>query len=156
MKRSIVVVVLVLAFAGIAPAAGAGQRGGRGRGAPPATGPLADMVNAIVQAYNNKDTAFFDKVTAPNGLWLDEDGHMIPARRFLTPQLNANPPRKLSISNLRVGMIGDNAGWAGFNYVVDDGVSQRKGTTSFVFEKTGGDWQVVLVHGAVNPPSATH
>ena len=163
MKKTIFVFVLMLALAGTALTqgpGGGGQRGERGRGgpppAPPATGPIADMVNAIVDAYNKKDTAFFDKIVAMDALWLDEDGHMIPARRFLTPQLNATPARKLSITNLRVAMIGEDAGWAGFNYVIDDGVAQRKGTDSIVFKKTGGEWQAALIHGAVNAPAVPH
>ena len=77
MKRSVVVIILILAgVAGVA--LGQAPAGGQGRGgrpnifAPPATpsGPIADLVNAIVTAFNNRDTAYLQKVIAPDAVWL--------------------------------------------------------------------------------------
>jgi hypothetical protein len=49
-------------------------------------------------------------------------------------------------------MSGD-SGWAGFSYVIDSGGSQKRGVNTTLFRKTGANWQILLVHGAVNPPS---
>ncbi len=124
--------------------------------APPATasGPIADLVNQIVTAFNNRDTAYLQKVIAPDAVWLDEDGHHLIAMVWMQRLTAANPPRKLTISNLRVGNW-DNAGWAGFNYVMQ-GTNMVKGTNSLVFKKTGNDWQIVLIHGAVDAPIQQH
>src|SRR5438876_8183837 len=115
MKRSIVVIALALALADMASAQ---ARGGRPNiFAPPATatGPIADLMKSIVTAFNNRDAAFFEKTIAPDAVWLDEDGHHLIATVWITRLLTANPPRKLSITNLRTGNW-DTAGWVGFNY----------------------------------------
>jgi hypothetical protein len=67
-------------------------------------------------------------------VWLDEDGHHLLANVWVNRLMSATPPRKLSISNLRVNTW-DNGGWAGFNYVIE-GTNQVKGTNSLVFKKT--------------------
>jgi ketosteroid isomerase-like protein len=142
------VAIVLLTGAAIAQAPNM-QRGG---GAAPATGPIADVVNAIVNAYNNSDTSFFDKTMTADALWFDEDGHVFPAKAFVSRQITATPKRKLTISDLKVGMSGD-SGWAGFSYVIDNGGSQKRGVNTTLFRKTGTTWQIVLVHGAVNPPA---
>ena len=119
-----------------------------------ATGPVADFVKAMVTAFNNHDTAFFQKTVAPDAVWLDEDGHHLLAGVWINRLLSANPPRKLSITNLRVSNW-DSAGWAGFNYVIE-GTNQVKGTNSLVLKKNGNDWQIVLVHGAVDTAIVQH
>src|SRR5215831_12718860 len=112
--------VLTLAATGNAQA----QRGQRGGGAnifaPPATasGPIADMMKAVVTAFNKGDTAYFQRIIAPDAVWFDEDGHTLQATVWMNRILSANPPRKLSITNLRVGNW-DNSGWAGFNYALE-------------------------------------
>ena len=110
MKRSILAaafVTLALISTAVAQAPAGGQaRGGRPNiFAPPATatGPIVDVVNAIVTAYNNRDTAYFQKAIAPDTVWFDEDGHHMAAMVWMNRVLSANPPRKLSIANLRVG-----------------------------------------------------
>ena len=153
MKRTILILVLVMA-------AMAGQtlaQGGRPNiFAPPptASGPVADFVNSIVAAFNKHDTAFFQKVVAPDAVWLDEDGHHMIATVWVNRILAATPPRMLSITNLRVGGWGD-TGWAGFNYVMQ-GTNMVKGTNSILLKKTGNDWQVVLIHGAVDTAIVAH
>jgi len=153
MKRSIVLLTLILAAATTA------MSQGRGRPAifapeATATGPVADFVKAMVTAVNNKDTAFFQKSIAPDAVWLDEDGHHLIASVWMNRLLSANPPRKLSISNLRVSSW-DTAGWAGFNYILQ-GTNQVKGTNSLVLKKTGNNWQIELVHGAVDTAIGAH
>jgi len=49
----------------------------------------------------------------------------------------------------------DTAGWAGFNYVIE-GPNMVKGTNSLLLKKTGNDWQVVMIHGAVDTKIGAH
>jgi ketosteroid isomerase-like protein len=161
MKRSIVVFAFVIA-ATLTAAWAQAPAGGQGRGGRPnifapeaqANGPVADFVHSIVTAFNNRDAGFFQKAIASDAVWLDEDGHHLLATVWITRLLSANPPRKLSITNLRVNNW-ENAGWAGFNYVIE-GTQQVKGTNSMVFKKNGNDWQIALVHGAVDTAIGAH
>jgi hypothetical protein len=161
MKRSallLTIVTSVFALTAAAQAPAAGQaRGGRPNIFAPeaaASGPVADFVRSMVTAFNNKDAAFFQKAIAPDAVWLDEDGHHLIASVWITRLMSATPARKLSITNLRTGNW-DTAGWAGFNYVIE-GTGQVKGTNSMVLKKNGNDWQIVLVHGAVDTAIAAH
>src|SRR5262245_43574459 len=161
MKRSILVIAFALMLLNGAAGAQAPQ-GGQARGGRPnifaptatATGPVADLMNKIVTAFNSRDIAYFEKTIAPDAVWLDEDGHHLLATVWMNRLLSANPPRKLSISNLRVGNW-DTSGWAGFNYVIE-GTNQVKGTNSMLFKKAGNDWQIVLIHGAVDTLIGAH
>jgi hypothetical protein len=159
MKRTgLVCALVVMAFAGgtLVQAQGGGAAGGIF--APPAapTGPLVDVVNSIVTAFNNRDAAFFQKMVAPDTVWFDEDGHALRGTVWVTRLLGANPPRKISISNLRVGNW-DTAGWAGFNYVMEGSpTGPVKGVNTFVFKKNGNDWQIVNIHGALDSKVGAH
>lgn len=155
MKRSVFAIALVI----IALATTVLAQAPAGRPnifAPPATpaGPVVDLVNAIVTAFNKQDTAYLQKLIAPDAVWLDEDGHHLQAMVWMNRLMMANPARKLSITNLRVGNW-DTTGWAGFNYVIV-GPNQVKGTNSMLFKKTGNDWQIVLIHGAVDTSIVPH
>src|SRR5215475_8386844 len=103
MKRSIFLLPVVMAVVGNVSAqapAGAQGRGGRPNIFAPeaqATGPIAEVVRSIVNAFNNRDTAFFQKSIAADAVWLDEDGHHLLATVWINRLLSANPPRKLSI-----------------------------------------------------------
>jgi ketosteroid isomerase-like protein len=157
MKRSILVIVLaIVALTGSAVAGGGQGRGGRG-GAPPFTGPVADMVNMIITALNNQDAAYLMKVVAPDAVWADEDGHMIPATAWVNRLMTAKPVKKITLTGLR-GLAWDTGAWAAFSYTLEEpaaagGTNTMKGTNSMTFKKTGDDWQVVLVHAAVNGPA---
>jgi len=160
MKRSIFLLAIIAVIAGMAFAQAPGPAQGRG-GRPnifapeaQATGPLADVVRSMVTAFNNRDTAFFQKAIAQDAVWLDEDGHHLLATVWMNRLLSANPARKLSITNLRTNNW-DTGGWAGFNYVIES-TSQVKGTNSIVFKKNGTDWQIVLIHGAVDTAIGAH
>jgi ketosteroid isomerase-like protein len=157
MKRSILVILLtMLALASAAPAQAEAQAGRPNIFAPPAvaSGPVADLVKAIVTAFNNRDVAYFQKLISPDAVWLDEDGHHLIAMVWMNRLLSSNPPRKLSVTNVRTENW-DNAGWAGFNYVIE-GTNQVKGVNSMVFKKTGNDWKIVMIHGAVDTPAVAH
>ena len=157
MKRLIFPFAVIVAFAAtVWTAASASGQGRPNIFAPEAraTPPLADVVQSMVNAFNKRDTAFFQKAILPDAVWLDEDGHHLLAAVWMNRLLSANPPRKLSISNLRTSNW-DNAGWAGFNYVIE-GTNQVKGTNSIVFKKNGNDWQIALIHGAVDTAIGAH
>jgi len=173
-KLFLVFVIAIVTFAGSAlaqaPERGQGGRGGGGaaaggggqrRGGPPAmpalTGPLADMVNAIVTALNNQDAAYFQKNVAADAVWLDEDGHMLPANIWINRLIQAKPAKKTTITGL-TGQTWDGGGWAAFSYTLDETTpagapNQMKGTNSLTFKKVGNDYQVVLIHAAVNGPA---
>jgi len=176
MKRSILVFLLITLVAvtlvaqapagGQAPGAGGGggQRGGGGgggargggRGAPaaPATGPIADAVNAIVAAINSQDVATLNKMVTPDAQWLDEDGHMPPASAWIPKFATAG--KKLTISGLKVGQPTPDTGWAAFNYTLEEGAAGSiTGMDSMMFKKNGNDWQAVLIHAAVNTKAIT-
>src|SRR5262249_17634539 len=116
MKRPILLFAIIAAVSAttFAQAPGAAQgRGGRPNIFAPeaqATGPLADIVRSIVTAFNNRDTAFFQKAIAPDAVWLDEDGHHLIATVWINRLLSSNPPRKLSITNLRTSNWDTGAG----------------------------------------------
>jgi ketosteroid isomerase-like protein len=179
MKRLILVLVMTAAVStavAIAqdPAAG-GQRGpggpgvgaprgGRGAPAPPATGPIADMVTKFTDAINKQDAM----VTA-DAVLIDEDGHFDPIGMWIT-KLTATGPKTLTIlggrglSPLRVSEMGDTA-WAAFNYNLKETVTPRgqstsspneiNGTVTMVFKKNGAEWQAFLVHVAVTGKAIT-
>ncbi|PYS38897.1 MAG: hypothetical protein DMG14_15980 [Acidobacteria bacterium] len=173
MKRSILVlIIIVVALAGSALAQasqGRGQEQGRGGGrggrggipAPPTlTGPVADMVNAIVTAINNQDAAYFQKNVAPDAIWVDEDFHFFPVNFFLNRIMQAKPAKKLAITNL-TGQTWDGGAWAGARYTLDETTAagapnQMKGSLTLTFKKTGNDWQVVMVHAPVDGTAIAH
>ena len=151
------IVTSIAAVAAQAPAGGPARGGARPNIFAPAanaTGPVADFVNSIVTEFNKRNTAFFDKAIPADAIWLDEDGHTLLATVWMNRLMTANPPRKLSITNLRVGTM-DGGGWAGFNYILEAG-NQVKGTNSMVFKKVGNDYQIVLIHGAVDTAIINH
>jgi hypothetical protein len=150
MKRSVLFIVIVMTLlAGMTDAQGTRNLPPR----PALTGPVADLLNAIVVAINKQDKAFIDKVVAPNATWADEDVHIFPASFFIN-KLMQGMPRKLAIKNI-AGETWEDAAWAAYDYTLDetlpDGTpNQIKGTQSMTFRKAGNDWQVVLIHVAVD------
>jgi hypothetical protein len=141
--------------AGIALAQGARNLPPR----PTLTGPLAELVNGIVTAINKQDRAFIEKVVGPNATWADEDGHIFPATFFIN-KLMQGMPRKLMPTTPISGETWDNAAWAAFDYVLDETLAngssnQIKGTQTLTFRKMGNDWQVVLIHAAIDAKAVT-
>ena len=141
------------------PGAGGGRgqgRGGRGA-APPATGPVADATNKIVEAVNKQDAEALAKALAPEFILADEDGHIgIPGNVAIMRLTSA--PKKLAITGLRVGELPE-GGWAVFNYTLDETAqgapNQMKGTTTIVYKKNGADLQAVFLQLSVNGRAVT-
>lgn len=152
MKRLIPAFALILFI--VATVAAQGRGGGIFAPASRPSGPIADVVNSMVTAFNNHDAAFFQKVLAPDAVWFDEDGHQLLATVWLNRLMAANPPRKLAITDLRVSNW-DNAGWAGFHYTLE-ATNQVKGINTMSFRKVGNDWQIVMIHGAVDTLISSH
>jgi len=146
-----------------APGAAGAPRGGRGTPAPPATGPIADMVTKFMDAVNKQDAAALQKMVTADAVIIDEDGHFDPIAWWIT-KLTTTGPKTLSIlggrglSPLQVTETGDTA-WAAFNYSLKETVTPRgqttatpnemTGTATMVFKKNGAEWQAILVHVAV-------
>ena len=124
---------------------------------PPATGPVADATNKIIDAINKQDAAFFDKALTADAILADEDGHVgLPARVWVMRLTSS--PKKLAITGLRIGELAD-GGWAVFNYTLDETAqgapNQMKGTSTIVYKKNGADLQAALIQLSVNGRAIT-
>jgi ketosteroid isomerase-like protein len=158
-------VLFVSALMCVTPVAlfGQGRGGGGGRGgapAPPATGPIADLVAKMAEAINKADAATLNKLITADAVWVDEDGHYPPASAWIG-RLTTTGPKTLTIlaapSPLRVTEMGDIA-WAAFNFSLKETVTPRGQTTgtpnemqgiaTIAFKKNGTDWQAFLIHAA--------
>ena len=174
MKRLIFVLVVTTAICATAamaqnPAAGGAPRGGRGTPAPPATGPIADLVTKFVDAVNKQDAAALQTMVTADAVLIDEDGHFEPIGMWIR-LLTTTGPKTLTVlggrglSPLKVYEMGDTA-WAAFNYNLKETVTPRgqataspnemNGTVTMVFKKNGTDWQAILVHIAVTGKAIT-
>ena len=115
--------------------------------------PGPELVQAGVAAYNSQDPSYFEQHLADDVIWLDEDGHTITGKSavlgFLRNLFKATPARTLRVSNVRVGNTSDAAG-ATFAYRIMGWDEHRMGLNTTVFKKAGNDWQIVVIHGAVN------
>lgn len=164
MKRLIFVLMMIVAVSAVAmaQAPAGGGRGGRGTPAPPATGPIADMVAKFVDAVNKQDAAALNKMVTADAVLIDEDGHFDPISQWIT-KLTATGAKTLTVapggrvSPLKVFENGD-AAWAAFNYNLKEtatprggaaGPNEMNGTVTITFKKNGADWQATLVHIAV-------
>jgi ketosteroid isomerase-like protein len=127
--------------------------------AAPAPGPLVNLVQAGVDAYNKGDLSYFEKAFADDILWVDEDGHELTSKMFalffINRQMSATPKRKMSVHDVATGTWGDTA-WAAFAYTIDDGVNKRVGMNTTLFRKSGSDWKIVLIHGSINAFAIPH
>jgi ketosteroid isomerase-like protein len=125
----------------------------RGPQIPPASGPMLDLANALVEAINKQDAATLQKMLAPDAVYLDEDGHAPAAAAWINKLATGTPPKQLAISSTHSQMWNDN-GWVSFNYELTETLQGQpktvKGTASIVARKgAGGDWQIQLIHGAL-------
>src|SRR5438128_12676908 len=115
MRRLILFSAIVITTTGgfaLAQAPGTGSRAIQGRSpAPPAPGPLVNLVQAGVDAYNKADISYFEKAFADDILWVDEDGHELTSKTFalffINRQMSATPKRRMSVHNLATGTWDD-------------------------------------------------
>jgi ketosteroid isomerase-like protein len=143
-------VVLVVLSTLVAAAIMLGQRGPQ---VPPATGPMLDVANKIAEAINKQDAATLQKMVAPDCVYLDEDGHAPPVARWITVLTTGTPAKSVTISSTHSQMWND-TGWVSFNYVLNETFKEQpkaiRGTASIVLRKAAnGDWQMQLIHGAL-------
>jgi len=151
------VVTLAIVLAAQAPQGG-GAPGGRGRGGPPAppTPPvLQAYADNLAAAINKQDAPTLTKMLGTDAIYLDEDGHAIPATVWAGRITQGTPPKVFAISGSRGQMIDDNTAWVSFNYTfagmfLNPPVQKTlNGTASFVLKKNGADWTALMVHGAL-------
>ena len=124
-----------------------------------AQGPGTDLVQEGITAFNNQDIAYFERNLADDAVWLDEDVHAIgPKERvlgFLGRRFSATPPLQITPVSIQTGATEDSA-WAYFRYSMSQGDEQVEGLNTTVFRKVGNDWQIVLIHGALNGGGHEH
>jgi ketosteroid isomerase-like protein len=148
----VVPVILCAVLLGQQPPAG-GSGGTHHPRTPPASGPMLDLANKLVEAINKQDAATLQKMLAADAVYLDEDGHAPPAQAWINKLATGTPPKQLAISSTHSQMW-DDTGWVSFNYELTETVQDQpktvKGTASIVARKSaGGDWQIQLIHGAL-------
>jgi ketosteroid isomerase-like protein len=113
---------------------------------------MQDVANRIVDLVNSQDAAGLTAMLAEGAVYLDEDGHAIPATAWAGRITAGDPPRNLSISGMR-GETWDNSGWVSFNYELtenhDGNPVTLRGTASIVLQQVGGNWMIRAFHGAM-------
>ena len=114
---------------------------------------MLDIANQLVEAINKQDAATLQKMLASDAVFLDEDGHAPPALNWIAKLTTGTPAKQIAISATHSQMW-DDAGWVSFNYTLTETFQGQpktvKGTASIVLRKpAGGDWQIQLVHGAL-------
>jgi len=134
---------------------GGGRGGGAGRGAPApaAPAPLQAFADTLAAAVNKQDAAALTKMLAMDALYLDEDGHAIPATVWVMRLTTGTPAKVFAISGSHGQMLDDNTGWVSFNYTLAETFQNApktlSGTASMVLKKAGADWTILMVHGAL-------
>jgi hypothetical protein len=135
---------------------GGGGRGGgagRGAGAPAAPAPLQAFADTLAAAINKQDSAAMTKMLAMDALYLDEDGHAIPATVWVMRLTTGTPAKVFAISGSHGQLLDDNTGWVSFNYTLAETFQNApktlSGTASMVLKKAGADWTILMVHGAL-------
>jgi len=118
-----------------------------------------DATDAIIAAINTQDAAFFRTALTSDAIVVDEDGHVgHPAAVWVLRLTTA--PKKVAISNLMVGDLGDSGARAAFNYTIDDTAAQgeanqSKGSGTIVYNKSGTLLRAVLFQLSVNGRAIT-
>jgi ketosteroid isomerase-like protein len=119
---------------------------------PPAPPPLLEAANKIVAAINKKDAAALQSMAAPDAIYLDEDGHALPVMVWINKLTMGAAPKQMMITQTH-GQLFDYIGWVSFNYTLAETYQGQpktlKGTASMVLKKSFGDWQITMVHGAL-------
>jgi hypothetical protein len=83
---------------------------------------VANATNAIITAINNQDATFLRAALSADAIVVDEDGHIgNPAAVWALRLPSAS--KKMDISNLMVGELGDGGAWAAFNYTLKEAAS---------------------------------
>jgi ketosteroid isomerase-like protein len=164
----VLVVMLVSCGVVFGQDAGGGRGGGQGRGgrgggrgpAVPATGPIADWVTKLTEAFNKGDAAALNAMVTADAQWVDEDGHFPPVSVWIG-RLTTGAPRTLTVlttpSPLAVKEFGDTA-VAMFNFSMKETVTPRGQTTgtpnemlgiaSIMLKKEGTEWKAFVIHAA--------
>jgi ketosteroid isomerase-like protein len=133
------------------PGGGGGNRGGGAAAAAPAA--LQTIADSIVAAVNKQDAAALTKMLAMDALYLDEDGHAIPATAWATRLTTGTPAKMMTINQSHGAMLDDNTAWLSFNFTLAETFQNAPknvtGTASFALKKSGADWTIAMIHGAL-------
>ncbi len=126
------------------------QRGRGGRGAPPPVPQaMQDVANAIAAAINAQDGDALTAMLADGAVFLDEDGHALPATAWIGRVTGEG--EGVEISGMR-GEVLDDTGWVSFNFefvsMYQGNAVTIPGTASIVVQNTGGNWMIHMVHSA--------
>jgi len=130
------------------------QRGRGGRGAaPPPPEEMQDVVNRIIELVNSRNTEGLTAMIDPAGVYLDEDGHQLPATLWAGRVAGGEGPRMLaSTGGVRGEILGD-TGWVSFNYTYEETYEGQpltiRGTASLVLARSNGAWMIHMFHGAM-------
>jgi len=96
---------------------------------------------------NKQDAAALTKMLAMDALYLDEDGHAIPATVWVMRITTGTPAKVFTISGSHGQLLDENTGWVSFNYTLAETFQNApktlSGTASMVLKKAGTDWSIL-------------
>jgi hypothetical protein len=122
------------------------------REAPAVLQAMQDAANRIVALVNDQDAAGLEAMTAEGAPYLDEDGHAPPVTAWIGRITGGDVPKELAISHMSDQVMGK-TGWVSFNYTINETFENESvalsGTASVVLQKSGGNWMIQMVHGAL-------
>lgn len=122
----------------------------RGAPMPPTPQAMQDVANRIVQMVNSQNADGLTAMTAEGALYLDEDGHGIPASVWINKLTGTQKQMEISAVH---GEVMGNTGWVSFNYTLGETFQGQnvalRGTASLVLQQTNGNWMIHMVHGAL-------
>ena len=135
---------------------GAGAQRAAWYGAPAAAAApaaLQTIADNIAAAISKQDAAALTKMLAMNALYLDEDGHAIPASVWAMRLTTGTPAKTFSINMSHGELLDDNSAWLSFNYSLGETYQNAPktltGTASLALKKVGTDWMIQMIHGAL-------
>ena len=112
--------------------------------APPAG--LGAEVEKGVAAYNAQDAKYYEGALAPDVVFIADDGASFVGRERVLGMFGrlfaATPKRRMSISDLATGGIGD-VGWARFKWTITQGDKSRKGLCSILMARMADRWKAI-------------
>jgi ketosteroid isomerase-like protein len=113
------------------------------------------MAKQFIDAYNDRNLAYFEKMLAPDAVVPDDDGHILTDRPHMIDlfrmRFALEPPAKMTASNIVTREAG-NSMLASFAYTYERVGAPTKGLITIVYKKARNDWQIALIHYSINLP----
>jgi len=117
--------------------------------------PAGELVQQFIDAYNNRNFGYFEKMLAPDVVVPDDDGHILTDRQHMLDlfrmRFALEPPAKITASNIVTREAG-NSLLASFAYTYQRVGDPTKGLITIVFKRAGASWQIALIHFSINLP----